>query len=121
VNGNLNGSETSASIGDKIGKFSYLLDVNHLENTSQPLQFGTLAESNAPAKAGDIPVTGAYFYNNQTNTPTSVLGVNGEAVEHSINDQFKLKMQYDFTPTLQGDFTLGYWHHSYNCQRRPGL
>jgi iron complex outermembrane receptor protein len=116
VNGNLNGSETSASIGDKIGKFSYLLDVNHLENTSQPLQFGTLAESNAPAKAGDIPVTGAYFYNNQTNTPTSVLGVNGEAVEHSINDQFKLKMQYDFTPTLQGDFTLGYWHHSYNSQ-----
>ncbi len=116
VNGNFNGSETSASIGDKIGNFSYLLDVNHLENTSQPLQFGTLAKSNTPAKASDIPVTGAYFYNNQTNTPTAVLGVNGEGIEHSINDQFKLKMQYDFTPALQGGFTLGYWHHSYNSQ-----
>ncbi|SDI56561.1 TonB-dependent receptor [Paraburkholderia phenazinium] len=116
VNGNFNGSETSASIGDKIGNFSYLLDVNHLENTSQPLQFGTLAKSSTPAKASDIPVTGAYFYNNQTNTPTAVLGVNGEGIEHSINDQFKLKMQYDFTPTLQAGFTLGYWHHSYNSQ-----
>jgi iron complex outermembrane recepter protein len=116
VNGNFNGGETSASIGDKIGKFSYLLDVNHLENSSQPLQFGTIAKSNTPATASDIPVTGAYFYNNQTNTPTAVLGVNGEGVEHSINDQFKLKMQYDFTPTLQGGFTLGYWHHSYNSQ-----
>ncbi len=116
VNGNFNGSETSASIGDRIGKFAYLLDVNHLENTSQPLQLGTLAKSNTPAKAADIPVTGAYFYNNQTNAPTAVLGVNGEGVEHSINDQFKLKMQYDFTPTLQGGFTLGYWHHSYNSQ-----
>jgi iron complex outermembrane receptor protein len=25
-------------------------------------------------------------------------------------------MQYDFTPTLQGGFTLGYWHQTYNSQ-----
>ncbi len=114
VNQNFNGSEASASIGDRIGKFSYFLGVNHLENTSQPLQFATLARSSTPAKAGDTPVTGAYFYNNQTNTPTAVLGVNGEGIEHTVQDQFKLKMQYDFTPTLQGAFTLGYWHQTYN-------
>ncbi|MFP3480845.1 TonB-dependent receptor, partial [Burkholderia sp. SIMBA_057] len=45
VNQNFNGSEMSASIGDRIGKFSYLLGMNHLENTSQPLQFATLAQS----------------------------------------------------------------------------
>ncbi|MFM0082206.1 TonB-dependent receptor [Paraburkholderia sediminicola] len=114
VNQNFNGSEASASIGDRIGKFSYLLGVNHLENTSQPLQFATLAKSSTPAKAGDTPVTGATFYNNQTNTPTAVLGVNGEGIEHTVQDQFKLKMQYDFTPTLQAAFTLGYWHQTYN-------
>ncbi len=114
VNQNFNGSEASASIGDRIGKFSYFLGVNHLENTSQPLQFATLAKSSTPAKAGDTPVTGAYFYNNQTNTPTAVLGVNGEGIEHTVQDQFKLKMQYDFTPTLQAAFTLGYWHQTYN-------
>jgi iron complex outermembrane recepter protein len=114
VNQNFNGSEASASIGDRIGKFSYLLGVNHLENTSQPLQFATLAQSTTPAKAGDTPVHGAYFYNNQTNAPTVVLGVNGEGIEHTIQDQFKLRMQYDFTPTVQGGVTLGYWHQSYN-------
>jgi iron complex outermembrane receptor protein len=61
VNQNFNGSEASATLGDRIGKFSFLLGVNHLENTSQPLQFATLAKSSTPAKAGDTPVTGAYF------------------------------------------------------------
>ncbi|WP_144110410.1 TonB-dependent receptor [Paraburkholderia sp. BCC1886] len=116
VNQNFNGSEASATIGDRIGKFSYRLGVNHLENTSQPLQFATLNQSTTPAKAGDTPVTGAYFYNNQTNAPTAVLGVNGEGIEHTVQDQFKLKMQYDFTPTLQAGFTLGYWHQTYDSQ-----
>ncbi len=116
VNQNFNGSEASASIGNRIGKFSFLLGVNHLENTSQPLQFATLARSATPAKAGDTPVTGAYFYNNQTDTPTAILGINGEGIEHTVQDQFKLKMQYDFTPTLQGGFTLGYWHQTYNSE-----
>jgi len=116
INQNFNGSETTATIGDKIGNFSFRLGVNHLENTSQPLQFATLAKSSTPAKPGDIPVTGAYFYNNQTNTPTAVLGVNGEGIEHTVQDQFTMKAQYDFTPTVQGTFTLGYWHQTYDSQ-----
>ncbi|MGN6316139.1 TonB-dependent receptor [Trinickia sp.] len=114
VNGNFNGSEATATLGNRIGKFSFRLGVNHLENTSQPLSFATLAKSSTPAKAGDTPVTGAYFYNNQTNAPTTVLGVNGEGIEHTIQDQLTLKAQYDFTPTVQGAFTLGYWRQSYN-------
>ncbi len=113
VNQNFNGSEASATLGNRIGKFSFLLGVNHLENTSQPLQFATLAKSSTPATAADKPVTGAYFYNNQTNTPTAVLGVNGEGIEHTVQDRFKLRVQYDFTPTVQGDATLGYWHQRY--------
>ncbi|SDR61171.1 iron complex outermembrane recepter protein [Paraburkholderia tuberum] len=111
-----NGTETSATIGDRIGKFSYFVGANHFENTSQPLQFATLAKSTTPAKPGDTPVTGAYFYNNQTNAPTAVLGVNGEGIERTIQDQLKLKMQYDFTPTVQAGFTLGYWHQTYNSE-----
>ncbi|RKT10748.1 iron complex outermembrane receptor protein [Paraburkholderia sp. RAU2J] len=116
VNQNFNGTETSATIGDRVGKFSYFVGANHFENTSQPLQFATLAKSTTPAKPGDTPVTGAYFYNNQTNAPTAVLGVNGEGIERTIQDQLKLKMQYDFTPTVQAGFTLGYWHQTYNSE-----
>ncbi|MDQ7980653.1 TonB-dependent receptor [Paraburkholderia sp. SARCC-3016] len=120
VNQNFNGTESSATVGDRIGKFSFFIGANHLENTSQPLQFATLAQSTTPAKTGDTPVTGAvtgaYFYNNQTNTPTAVLGVNGEGIERTIQDQLKLKTQYDFTPTVQAGFTLGYWHQTYNSE-----
>jgi iron complex outermembrane receptor protein len=116
VNRNFNGSQASATIGNRIGKFAFFIGANHFENMSQPLQFATLGKSNTPAKAGDIPVSGAYFYNNQTNAPTVVIGVNGEGIEHAVQDQFKLKMQYDFTPSVQGAFTLGYWHRSYNSQ-----
>ena len=116
VNRNFSGTESSATIGDRIGKFSFFLGANHLENTSQPLQFATLAQSTTPAKPGDTPVSGAYFYNNQTNAPTTVLGVNGEGIERTIQDQLKLKMQYDFTPTVQAGFTLGYWNQTYNSE-----
>src|SRR5690606_21927736 len=66
VDRSFNGNEQSASFGDKIGKLSYLLGVNRLENASQPMQFATLAQSVTPATAGDTPVSGAHFYHNQT-------------------------------------------------------
>ncbi|GAA4332364.1 TonB-dependent receptor [Pigmentiphaga soli] len=114
VDRSFNGSEASASIGDKVGRLSYLIGVNRLESTSQPMQFATLAQSNTPATGADLPVEGAYFYDNQTGKRTAVLGVSGEGIVHTSQDQFKLKLQYDFTPTLQGGATLGYWHDSYH-------
>ncbi|HTI17450.1 MAG TPA: TonB-dependent receptor [Trinickia sp.] len=116
VNRSFNGGEASASIGNKLGRFSFRLGVNHLDNTSQPLQFATLAKSAVPAKIGDTRVTGAYFYNSQSNAPTAVLGVNGEGIQHTVQDQIKLKMQYDFTSNWRGAFTLGYWHQIYDNQ-----
>jgi len=116
VDRSFNGSEASASIGDQVGKLSYLIGVNHLENASQPMQFATLAQSDTPATAADTPVTGAYFYDNQTGKRTAVLGVSGAGIVHTRQDQFKLKLQYDFTPTLQGGATLGYWHNHYRSE-----
>ncbi len=34
-------------------------------------------------------------------------------MRRTLQDQLKLKLRYDFTPTLEGGFTLGYWHQSY--------
>jgi iron complex outermembrane receptor protein len=116
VDGHYNGGDASASVGDKIGKFSFLVGAHHLSNTSQPLTFATLARSKAPANPTDTVVTGAHFYNDQNNIPTTVLGINGEGIERTIQDQLKLKLQYDFTPTLTGGLTLGYWHQSYDSE-----
>ena len=113
VDRNFNGSESSVTLGDKVGRLSYLLGVNHLENTSQPMQFATLPQSSRRATAADTPVSGARFYHNQTDAPTVVLGVNGEGIEHVVQDQLKLRLQYDLTPTLQAGATVGYWHERY--------
>ena len=121
VNRSFNGTNTSATIGDKVGRLSYLIGVDHLENTSQPLQFATLAQSATPAKATDRPVTGAYFYNDQNNARTAVLGVSSEGIERTFQDQFRLKLAYDLTPTLQAGFTLGYWHQKYNSDTQTFL
>jgi iron complex outermembrane recepter protein len=121
VNRNFNGTNTTATIGDKIGKFSFLIGADHLENTGQPLQFATLAQSRTPATAADTPVTGATFYNDQTNTRTAVLGTAAEGIERTFQDQLRVKLAYDITNTLQAGFTLGYWHQKYNSDTQTFL
>jgi len=121
VNRSFNGTNTTATIGDRIGRLSYLIGADHLENTSQPLQFATLPQSTTPASARDRPVTGAYFYNDQNNTRTAVLGVSNEGIERTFQDQLRLKLAYDLTPTLQAGFTLGYWHQKYNSDTQTFL
>ncbi|TAM87592.1 MAG: hypothetical protein EPN41_07325 [Candidimonas sp.] len=64
-----------------MGRLSYLLGVNHLENLSQPLQFATLPQSRVPATPADTVVSGARFYRNQTNTPTAALSAGDPAIE----------------------------------------
>ncbi|MEA3088955.1 MAG: iron complex outerrane recepter protein, partial [Caballeronia sp.] len=121
VNRSFNGTNSSATIGGKNGNLSWLIGVDHLENTGQPLQFATLAASAIPAKPTDRPVTGAVFYNDQNNTRTAVLGVTAEGIERTFQDQFKLKLAYDLTPALQAGFTLGYWHQKYNSDTQSFL
>lgn len=121
VNRSFNGTNSSATIGDKIGRFSYLIGVDHLENTSQPLQFATLPQSTSAAKPADRPVTGAYFYNDQNNARTAVLGVSAEGIERTFQDQLRMRLAYDLTPTLQAGFTLGYWHQKYNSDTQTFL
>jgi iron complex outermembrane receptor protein len=116
VDGQYSGGEASASVGDKIGKFSFLVGAHHLANTSQPLSFATLARSTTPAGPGDTAVTGAHVYDDQNKVPTVVLGINGEGIEQTTQDQLKLKLQYDFTPTVTAGFTLGYWHQTYDSE-----
>ncbi|WAL84054.1 TonB-dependent receptor [Pandoraea sp. XJJ-1] len=116
VNQSFNGSNVSASVGDKFGNLSLLVGVDHMENTGQPLQFYTATQSTTPATASAKVVSGAYSYRDQNGVPGVVMGVNGEGIERVTQDQLKLKATYDFTPTLQGGFSFGYWHQNYNSQ-----
>ncbi len=99
----------SGTIGDRFGKFSFWFSVDHLDTESQPLLYVT---SNTPTtfSASGTPVTGSYATASRTNVPIQVLGAGG--LEHQTEDNAKLKLGYDLTPTISAAYTLGFFQNN---------
>jgi iron complex outermembrane receptor protein len=106
--------ETSASVGNRAGDFSWLLNFNHSDSQGQPLTFATrtVASGSATPAAGTSPtaVTGAVLGANSANQPWYVLGT-GTQYE-TRQDQFKAKFAYDITPTIRANYELGVWQNN---------
>ncbi|WP_400765541.1 TonB-dependent receptor [Methylosinus sporium] len=92
---------TSATVGDKIGDFSWLVTGNYAHGTTQPLTYATAANNNL------YGYPGAYFGNTKFGAPATILGATGNLENDQINA--KLKLAYDFTPTVRATYTLGFW------------
>ena len=90
---------TSASVGDKIGDFSWFVTGNYAHGTTQPLTYVTSSSL--------YGWPGAYFGNTKFGGPATVLGTTGNLENDQINA--KLKLAYDFTPTIRATYTLGFW------------
>lgn len=105
--GTYQGHQESAWLGDKAGDWNWSVGVNRLQNKSQPMQYVTLAPS---ALAGQ-PVTGAVAGVAPNGTPVYFAGPNGSALEDGTQEQFKLKLGYDFSPVLYGEVLYTYWHN----------
>ncbi len=100
----------SASLGSRSGDWSWWIDVSRGESESQPLTFTTATvASGTPGNAG-TPVTGFVPGLNTTNTPWYILGTGTQY--HTLQDHAKLKLAYDFTPTVTASYTLGYWQNT---------
>ncbi|MBM3653755.1 MAG: TonB-dependent receptor, partial [Alphaproteobacteria bacterium] len=88
---------TALTIGDKIGDFSYFVALNYAWNNNQPISF---------INAGRFyPYSGAIFSQNVYGVPQSIVGSGSISEENFING--KVKVAYDFTPTIRGVYTLG--------------
>jgi iron complex outermembrane recepter protein len=102
--------QTSASVGNKSGAFSWLLDFNHADAHGQPLGFATrLLGSGTRGDAG-TPVSGAVLDANNANAPWYVLGTGTEY--RSKQDHFKAKFSYDITPAVRAHYVLGVWQNT---------
>ena len=102
--------QTSASVGNKAGDWSWWLGANHTDSHGQPLTFATrLVSAGTPGTAG-TPVTGAVLDRNNANAPWYVLGSGTEYTTRQ--DHFKVKLAYDFSPTVRAAYTLGVWQNS---------
>jgi iron complex outermembrane receptor protein len=112
--GSFGGWQTSASVGDRNGRFSWWVNVNKLNSDAHPVSFANkLVSAGVPDTAG-TPVTGALPDRNPRNQDWLILGSTTQT--HTVQDHAKVKVAYDFTPTLSLAYTLGWWS---NDSRRP--
>jgi len=99
----------SATIGDRLDRFSFWLSVDHLDTEAQPLLYVT-GTTPTTASAAGTPVTGAYAYANRNGAPIEILGAGG--LEHQTVDNATLKFGYDLTPTISAVYTLGFFQNN---------
>jgi iron complex outermembrane receptor protein len=102
--------ETSASVGNKTGDFSWWLNFNHTDSHGQPLTFATRLQSSGVAGTAGTPVTGAVLDASNTGAPWYVLGTGTEY--RTRQDHFKAKVAYDITPTIRATYVLGVWQNT---------
>ncbi|MFI5445140.1 TonB-dependent receptor [Polaromonas sp. UC242_47] len=102
------GSQASASLGSKSGDWSWFINANRTQSAGQPLTFTTKALSNVVSAVN--PVTGAVAGLNTRNQPWLLIG--GATQYRTEQEHVKLKVAYDFSPTVRASYTLGYWDNS---------
>ena len=101
------GHRLAAQLGDKQGRWRWLLALNRLDNHGQPMQYATAkAGGNAPAA---VPVNGATLDRNPNGTPRLIYGAN--TIEHTRQDQAALQLGVEITPEVNALFSLGWWHN----------
>lgn len=101
--------QSSASVGNKSGDWSWFLNFNHTDSHGQPLTFPTRLLRNGVAGTAGTAVTGAVMDRNNANAPIYILGTGTEY--HSIQDHVKAKLAYDITPAVRATYTLGVWQN----------
>lgn len=109
---NFMGNHVAATIGNKVGDWSFWLSADRLDNRSHPTDFTpATAKTGAPAAAGQYTaVTGAYYDNNIANqqrvTTASI------SADHTVKDDGTFKLAYDFSPSIRATYTFNVWQNT---------
>ena len=106
---NYYGKQASASLGDRNGAFSWWINLSRTDNNGQPLAFANKFVSTGVTSSAGAPVTGAILSRNPSNREWLILGSTTQI--HTVQDHAKLKLAYDFSPTLRASYTLGWWQN----------
>jgi iron complex outermembrane receptor protein len=114
TNDHYDGKQGSFELGDRQGAWSWWLALSRTDSEGQPLTFPTRA-ANAPLSSAGTPVTGAVAGLDRTNNPWYLLGTATQY--HTVQDQLKAKLAYDFSPTMCATYTFGLWRN--DSEGRP--
>ncbi len=109
---NYRSQEFSAVLGNRSGDFSWWFSANHLDGYSQPLTYITAAS--AP-----VGSSGAYPTQDRSGNNIYVLGAGN--LTHTVQDNAKLKLAYDFSASLSASYTLGFWQNQADAHAQSYL
>jgi iron complex outermembrane receptor protein len=105
-------SQTSASVGDRLGRLAVWASGNLQRSNSQPLSY--VASGSAPNGTD-----GAVPERTKLGAPTNVLGATG--LLHTTMANGKVKAAYDLTPALRAAYTFGLWRNDGTSDVEPYL
>ena len=103
TNRRLGMSQSSLSVGDRIGKLSFWVSGNYQTGDAQPLTYVTAATFPSGT-------TGGYAASNKLGVAANVLGAASVLSTGMTNVTGKLA--YDLTPAVRAAYSVGYWVNS---------
>lgn len=107
-----NAGQGSIGFGNRNGKWSWSVDVARTDSDSQPLTFlSKIVSSGKPGAAG-TSVQGVVKGLDRTNTPVLMFGT--ATTYHSVQDNIKIRLAYDLSPSVRATYTLGLWRNDAN-------
>jgi iron complex outermembrane receptor protein len=89
--------------------------LSRTDSEGQPLTFPTRTLAAGVTGTAGTPVTGAVSGVDRTNNPWYLLGAATQY--HTVQDQLKAKLAYDFSPTMRATYTFGLWRN--DSEGRP--
>ncbi len=104
------GWQSSASLGSRSGDWSWFVNLNHTDSKGQPLTFATRTLSTGTAGSSGTAVTGAVPGLSSANAPWWIVGAATQY--HTVQDHAKVKVAYDFSPTVRATYSLGIWQNT---------
>ena len=109
---NFTGAHAAATLGNKVGDWSFRLVADHLDNHSHPTDFTpATAKTGAAAASGQYTVvTGAQFDNDIANKARVITAAT--SMDHTVKDDGTIKVAYDFSSTLRATYTLNIWQNT---------
>jgi iron complex outermembrane receptor protein len=114
-----NGWHGSASVGDKIGDWSFSVAGDHLDNHGQPQTFGAATKATPAGAPAFTTVSGAYRDIDTAGAPRLITSSIG--ADHNVQDTGKIKLAYDFSPSVRATYTLGIFQNTTDTSVQPYL
>lgn len=110
ANKSYSGQHGAASVGSKWNDLSFLVSLDRLDSFGQPQTFANATRSATAVNGGNSTiVSGGYRDVDPQGVARVVTATTG--IDHTVQDNAKIKLAYDFTPTIKGAYTLGLWQN----------